>query len=333
MRDSVTNVLYKERLLDTLRKFRNNEAKERKFLIDCLDRHGYISKRNISEPDFDSEVEYSEIVNDPFDFTQQEYEYSDSNTINQRFQRTFIQDLGKSKLSEFQKRGITNQETEFNKVSETIDTALNALTQIKHGIDVHKVKQDALDMYLKIMNYYLTGNNVRDEIEANTKGIKKGYIFLVVMYALLNNQVVITDDNLIRFFDNGVALQDLVKPRRYLEKILFKNSPKPKMVSSVGDCSIILRQLPQKAQKQVAEIIKNFNPEYTSAAIYYVCNVTVEKHGISPVKIKIGSQAITQKYLEEMCKPPSSSVISSRAKEITNFYNSHYELKEQLMFL
>jgi hypothetical protein len=330
MRDQYSAGLYRTKLLEVLRKFRNNESKERDFLIGCLEKHGYILKRNLKEDDY-IETDYQEYTNyDPFDTYQETYEYSDTNTYNQRFQRTFIE--GNNKLTEMQKRGISNQETEFTKVSEDIDNALNAISQV-YRIDIDRIKQNALDMYLQIMNYYATGNNVRDEIEANTKGIKKGYKALVVGYALSNNQIYINDEILIRFFREGVALQDLVKPRRYLKKILFKNTSAPSQPVSTGNCNFILSKLPPKAQKQVAKIIQWFGPEYTTAAIYYICNVTIDKGGVTPIKIKWGAQAITQKLLEENCKPPSSSVISSRSKEITNYYNARYEQKEELLNL
>jgi hypothetical protein len=331
-REQIKRQLLKNTLIELLnRKFRT-DLNKMKFLRECVISQGYLPKnQSFDDSDSGSEVEYSELKNSDYYPNESQPEYSDLVSLTRPFQRTFIQSP-ENNLLKIQKRAITNRETEYNKVAEIIDSAVNVMSQYNRNIDPEKIKRDALDMYLRIMEFYASGNNVAQEIEANTKSIKKGYIALVVSYALLNNQIVMNDDILVRFFDNNVGVQDLVKPRRYLDKILFdRGSTRPQApVSNQATCNQILRMLPDKAQRQVRRVVEWFGPDYTTAAIYYICNVTISKGGVSPEKIKASGSNVTQKLLEDNCKPPSSSVISKRSAEITSYYNLRPEQKQEL---
>ena len=267
----------KQLLVDTLPKqYRNdNTAKQRKFLIDCIEQQGYIAlkKQVMSESESDQEI-------DPED-------YLDSDD----YSRTFIHD--DEKLTKLQQRGITSDESEFNKIKNIIDTTLNAISRDNESLNVDSVKKTAMSMYKKIMGYYK--NPKYPEIKSNSKGIKRGYIALVIYYALNN---VISKERLVEYFQDPILPSDLFNADKYLH-LIIPNLPttNPYLSNLCG----FRDKLDKNVVNQINEVIEGLpekNTKNIAAAIYYVCK-----------------GKITLKALGESCGV-SSSTISKAVKEI-----------------
>ena len=298
---------------------RRSDKKQRDFLIDCIKSHGYIKERIFEPEQITNEVEYREFENDyfPDEFeTQKEWNPNVSTDI-YGHSRTFIQ-AGKNteRLTEMQKRAITAEETEFQKINEIMDNALNGIL-VDHPEILQNTKQTALKFYQDILNFY---KNPLNELKSNSKSIKKGYIALCVYYALLNNQIVIPKEKLVNYFDN-TSLSDLPEAEKNMRIILqtkvFDINPsentlcgmKPWILENLGQwfmdkLNLIIADLPDKNNKNIA------------AAIYYLGKLK---------KVK----ALTQKFISEHCGI-STTTISKSVLEIAYFYDTNINLKMKL---
>jgi len=282
MSDFLRNQL-KQLLVDTLPKqYRNdNTAKQRKFLIDCIEQQGYIaSKKQDQYLVLDSESDQDQEI-DPEDY----YTTDDFSS------RTFIYD--NEKLTKLQQRGITSEEAEFNKVKEIVDTTLNQISKDYESLNVDSVKKTAMNMYKKILRYYK--NPKYTEIKSNSKGIKRGYVALVIYYAL-NNAV--SKEQLLEYFQDPILPSDLFNADKYLH-LIIPNLPttNPYLSNLCG----FRDKLDKNVVKQINEVIEGLpekNTKNIAAAIYYVCK-----------------GKITLKALGESCGI-SASTISKAVKEI-----------------
>ena len=267
-----------ELLIGVLPKQNRNDdsSKQRKFLIDCIEKQGYIKNKPSLEP------------------LQKFFEP-------ENFSRTYIEDPD-SRLSELQRRGISSEESEFNKIKEIFETVLNRIGKDYEIVNIENVKRYALDMYKEIMKYYKRAD--RDlKIKSNSKGIKRGYMAMVIYYSLLNYSIYLSKEEVIEYFNGEVQQSDLYNSSKYLD-IIFKNLPKinPYLFNLCGlkgqleketiqQINIVIEKLPEKNTKNIA------------AAIYYICSLPISKGGINKTKIKTKKgKLITLDLLSESCK-------------------------------
>ena len=298
---------------------RRSDKRQREFLIDCIKSHGYIKERIINEYTDTDEVEYKEIETDyfPDEFEPQNEWNPNVSTDIHGHHRTFIEPAkGTERLTELQKRAITAEETEFAKIHEIMDNALNGILVDRTEL-LQSTKQTALKFYQEILNFY---KNPLNELKSNSKSVKKGYIALCVYFALLNNQIVIPKEKLVDYFDN-TSLSDLPEAEKNMRVILnskvFDINPsentlcgmKPWILENLGQwfmdkLNLIISDLPDKNNKNIA------------AAIYYLGKLK---------KVK----ALTQKFISEFCGI-STTTISKSVLEIAYFYDTNINLKLKL---
>ena len=328
---------FTEKILEMLPKQgrRNSDAKQRKFLIQCIDDLGYIKKRPVQTrsrsytsdsdtSDSDTSGTSGSDVEPDYHELQPGYTESSSSSNPYGFERTFIQDpTDKFKnLLELQKRGISTEESEFTKVSEIIDQVLNKIQRTKMDIDTVKIKEFALKMYQEILNYYKTNEY---NFKSNSQSIKRGYIALVVWYSLINSQINISRENLVSYF-NKTIVADLFESDKYLKRIISKL---PTLRNNLCGMEQSLKdKIGTDLLDKIFKVIENFDssPKYTAAAVYYICSVPIYKGGVLPSKIK----GITLEYLENNCKI-TQSTISKGVKDIIAFYSLHQDLKSILL--
>jgi hypothetical protein len=169
-----------------------NIARQRKFLIDCLQDFNYITQYHDQEPENIYNV-YTPVS----------------------FNRTFI-GPGGDRLSELQRRGILAEESEINKISDQIDLALNVLSQSNINLDTTVIKKSAVNMYHLIMRYYLEGNVYG--LKQNKGSLKRGYIALVLYHSLKNHGINnISESDITDILNSSIA--DLPEARRNIKRI------------------------------------------------------------------------------------------------------------------
>jgi hypothetical protein len=216
------------RQIETLlyKKYPNKKSKlqeQRKELFQCMDSNGYILHKESSGESSEDEY-YQEKVDSSSDeeeqFVPYEQEFRQSlvereqSSISGPFaQRTTIQ--GSERLSNLNLRGITSEEQDYLLVQEQVDNVLNKL-QLDN---MNEIKKYAMDMYLRIKEFYKTSNEIKGEIKGS---VRLGYILLIVYYALINFRICISKPELVVYFDNKVSLSDLPKADKNI-KIIFGN--------------------------------------------------------------------------------------------------------------
>ena len=300
----------------------NSDSKHRKFLIQCIDDLGYIKKREIVPGSIHEEVRYVPVGNiagaSSSNYTSPSGGYSGDRTSTDTygFNRTFI-DSPDSRLTELQKRGISTEESEFNKVAETIETALQKINKKFPDIPFEKIKEHALKMYQQITEYYI--DNVYS-LKSNSQTIKKGYIALVLWYALIQFNVVLTREQLVGYF-NSVLVSYLFEPDQYLHRI-FTNLPKQKN-NLCGMETTLKEIIGEQLLHKIYEVIEQMGEKYTASAVYYICSVPVHKGGVLSQKV---SKEITLGFLEKWCKI-SQRTISNGVQEIIAYFKAHPEHK------
>jgi hypothetical protein len=247
-----------------------NIARQRKFLMSCLQDLNYISQYD-TEP----EDEYHSDV----------------------FNRTFI-GPGNERLSELQRRGIHSEESTLNKVITEIESTLGVLLQSNINMDINLIKKTALQMYSFIMNYYK--DNIYG-LKQNKGSLKRGYIGLVLYYSLKYHGINITESDI-----PGISIADLPEAQRNIKRIfngvkgyefLYQKSTSKKF------CDI---PLPQNLLDKVNEIVDTFGNEFTIASIYYVCNKMYRDR----IKILIDGELkfITYSLLSEHCNVSQNDI-------------------------
>ena len=322
-KDQFVKEQLRQKLLEMLPKQNrgNSDSKHRKFLIQCIEDHGYISKKQFVDPgsdpesDFEPEPRYDpdpdpEAGPGPSTWAPGDYGYT----------RTFIDHPG-SRLAELQQRGITSEETEFNKVVEIMDAALHKIQQKHPDVPFQQVKIFANTEYQKLMRYYSSGNV--HNFKSNSQSIKRGYIAMIVWYALVEFGLVIQKDELIKYFPK-VTIADLFEPGKYL-KVILPSLPEPQKKLCGGMETELKIRIGEQLVSKVFKVLENFDnsPKYTAAAVYYICSVPIHKGGILPKKTK----DITLDFLSSHCKV-NSSTISKGVQDIIAFYQRSPELKD-----
>ena len=288
---------------------------QRKFLIDCIEKHGYIKKSNESIDDTFEEVAYSEITNEENEGNQGN-QWNQDNQNNQNYvrdlkynyTRTFFNPESKefTRLAEIQKYGIDPEEMQLAKISEKIDNALNVLSVN----ELENVKNVAMNIYYNILLYYNSGNPFG--LLTNTGSIKKGFIALCLFYALKSNKIMVSKEKVVRAFEGEIMLSDLVTADKNIHRIFEKSPGYSFIYESVYDLcgfsfDISLTQQIKETLNEIKEVIP-ISAKSIGAAIYYV-------H-------KNNKKKITFEEIANKCKNVSASTISKCHKEIIAFYQN-----------
>ena len=211
------------------KKFRNPQ-KQRKFLIDCIRSSGYINSEN-SESDVSSEnsenefedlyehmIKQKENGNDrqenyqDFQSSYQEQQHSSVDPYN--FNRTFITlslENGGDRLAELQKRGISYEETKFDKVKEEMETIIKGINSDENG----ELLKTALNIYINIMIYYNTNPFNLMQMKGS---LKRGYILMSVYYSFIYNNQFVDKEKLLT---GNIRLKDLPNAEANM-KMIFK---------------------------------------------------------------------------------------------------------------
>jgi hypothetical protein len=283
-----------ERLLATLplQGRRQNETKHRKFLIDCIESHGYIKKRNVK-----SEIEpVVEVA------TQTYFKPTDSYS---------------ERLAILQQRGITYEESELGKVNEIMDTALNEMFKENFSINVESIKNVAMNYYIDILDYYKTNPDSFKKIYGS---LKKGYIALCVYYAMPNT---IDKETLARYFKYSVS--DFFEAEKNM-KVIFKNKLQKKSIELCGMKKVLLENFDQSVINKIEKVINDIpvkNKKNIAAAIYFVTSIPIAKGGIFSKKLKLkNGDYLTLEFISKFCKIVPST-ISSAKDEIIFFYKNN----------
>jgi hypothetical protein len=307
--DFVKNQL-KDKLLEMLPKQgrSDNDQKHRTFLIDCIEEYGYIKPRPVvSEPitRFEKPVfkpVSAEIEEETYDPYQEYHDISNQPRYQQNAQQNLQQNNLKEseRLKKLQQRGITQRETDLGNFSETIDTALNKIYQNYKNIDVQKIKTFALNLYNKVLDYYIDN---AFGFKSNSHTIKKGYIALIVWYSLLQFNINIPQDKLVTYFEN-IQFAYLHEPDKYLHRI-FTNLPKP-VNNLCGMKQMLLDKFGQELIDKIYKILGHFGdgPNYVAGGIYYFKD--------------LDKKMITLDFLKSRCDV-SPNTISKASKEIEEF--------------
>jgi hypothetical protein len=285
----------KERLLNVLhlQGRKDNASKHRNFLIDCIQRSGYIQQREFT-PELQSFVE-------------------------PRSQTFFTPDSPfAERLAELQKRGMSYQDAELIKINETMDIALNEMYKEYTTLNTDTIKNIAMNYYIDILNYYKTDNSLK----SISGSLKRGYIALCVYYALLYVKTVISKESLVAYF--RYSLSDLSEANKNM-KLIIKSLPPTKQLELCGMKKFLNENFETVVINQIQKIINHYsytNPKNIAAAIYFVTSVTISKGGIYSKKLKTkNGDYITLEFISTFCKIVPST-ISSAVKEIISSYGS-----------
>ena len=299
--------IIKERLLNFL-KNHGNERKQINFLKDCLINSGYMKRWNEVESDKDEEFnddgfkEYERLRLAPEQNRYQEfYDYNldlpegDIVSYASGIEGTY----GSDKLQKIQQRGITHEEQLLGIVNELYE---NALSQI--GIDNVTIKNQALNMYRQLLNYYQTNHF---KLKINKGSLKKGYFGMILYYALINNSIIIKKNVLTTLL--GIELKDLPEAEKNI-KLIFKDQSR---LFSTNIYEINLCNMKEILPKDIVENIYDvtnlmketfgdpMNQAQIAACIYYVCKRN---------KIKINNKLVTYDMVSKNCDGnPTSKTI------------------------
>jgi len=202
----ITDLLYKR-----LPNKKSKTQEHRKFLFDCMDRHGYIAP-----PQIVSESESEESDQEPQEpFYQENYQEPGYQENYSTVTGTSIAPGSTNKrLYEVQKYIITQEEQEMADLSDLFDTVLNKLKYT--DVPLLSVKQMALGMYNEIKRVYRETNDIKGEIKGS---VKLGYTLLVLYYALINHKICVSRTDLVVYFDNKITLSDLPKADKNIQMI------------------------------------------------------------------------------------------------------------------
>jgi hypothetical protein len=276
-------------------------SRQRKFLINCLQDFNYITPvRHESDSESEDEYRYFNTPNEPERGNIQKKSITSN--------RTFILGPGGDRLSELQKRGISSEESELNKVNNQIDSVLNVLLQKNINMDTVGIKQRALNMYQDIRTYYSEGNPYNFK---QIKGsLKRGYIALVIIYSTN-----IPESDIIDIL--GISISDLPEARKNIKRI-FKDIPGYEFLLLKGKSKFCNIPLPPEILNTVNGLINNFSiftKEFMVACINYVCNKMYQKR----IKILIDNEMkfVTYSLLEEYCGV-SQNIIKKNTDFILN---------------
>jgi len=339
----VQNQILKNIILKYINKKFRNPEKQRKFLIDCIGSSGYIKTNDISDSHSEDDSEdyeeyYAHMI--PSGSSESNYSANDQelqqSIIEQQqstidpygFNRTFIvvNSNYSDRLSELQKRGITYEETKFNKIKETMELLIDS--SLKNNIDanVDKILQTALNIFMNILIYYNTNPYGFTYMKGS---LKKGYIFLCVYYSLIYNNQYIDIEKLMEY-SHGFRLKDIPLAQKNMKLIFqgvqgysffnkqyygtnFKNFLKTS--TNINYKELI------KLIENVIEETKDFVPSTKLgmyATIYFVCNEYLS------YKVKVvynGSECrVTYKILDEIFGTYASATVRKITDQLLKFY-------------
>ena len=299
--------IIKERLLNFL-KNHGNERKQINFLKDCLINSGYMKRWNEVESDKDEEFnddgfkEYERLRLAPEQNRYQEfYDYNldlpegDIVSYASGIEGTY----GSDKLQKIQQRGITHEEQLLGIVNDLYE---NALSQI--GIDNVTIKNQALNMYRQLLNYYQTN---AFKLKINKGSLKKGYFGMILYYALINNSIIIKKNVLTTLL--GIELKDLPEAEKNI-KLIFKDQSRlfSTNIYEINLCNM-KEILPKDIVENIYDVISSMketfgdplNQAQVAACIYYVCKRN---------KTKINNKLVTYDMVSKNCDGnPTSKTI------------------------
>jgi hypothetical protein len=325
------NPFVQQQILFVIQKFlfprKTKDLEKKHILMNCLHANGYIIEKEpiVSSESYDSFLNRrnSSSSSDSEDFTTsrdesvtflpsvQQREHTSTDLYG--FTRTFIEPTNgtvvEKRLLEVQKRGITPEELDFMKVSGAVDTALHHVP----GINFEHIKRVALNMYLNITKFYAYQENVPKSerlIKGDLKGsVKRGYVPMIVYYALLQNGICISRDTLIRHFD-GVNSSDLPQADKNI-KIIFQQAKNYEFIySGIQEQCFCNIQLTSDQKRSVQTVISDLQraglfskPARTvdvASSIYFVLKNNVHlissKCGITDDTIRKHTKGIERFY-------------------------------------
>ena len=300
--------IIKERLLNFL-KNHGNERKQINFLKDCLINSGYMKRWNEVESDKDGEY------NDEDEF--KEYERLRLTPEQNRYQEFYDYNLdlpegdivsyasgiesasGSDKLQKLQQRGITHEEQLLGIVNDLYE---NTLSQM--GIDNVIIKNQALNMYKQLLNYYRL-NELK--LKINKGSLKKGYFGMILYYTLINNGIIIKKNVLTTLL--GIELKDLPEAEKNI-KLIFKDQSRlfSTNIYEINLCNM-KEILPKDIVENIYDVISSMketfgdplNQAQVAACIYYVCKRN---------KTKINNKLVTYDMVSKNCDGnPTSKTI------------------------
>ena len=357
----VQSKIIKDILLKYLKKKFRSLAKQRDFLIDCIQSSGYIEEKVfLSNEESENEEEYEDLyahfmpganvskkkenTNNPeMKVSLKEQEQSSVDPYG--FNRTFIHADSRhgDKLAEIQKRGITYEETEFNKVKEQMEYLIEVSLHGNTDAPIDKILQTALNMYLNIMIYY-AGTSIpksergeQTEFEGNVyklnemKGsLKKGYIFMCVYYSLIHNGYYI-DRATIMEQSEKIRFRDLPQAEKNIKLIFngvsgyqFLNKSYHGTWNPNGVFSKTTNFEPKEFKKLVERVIeetKSFVPSTKLgmySLLYFICNQYLT------YKIKIMynevETRVTYKVLDNIFGSYGNPTIRKITDQLLRFY-------------
>lgn len=329
------NVLLKHLVTTYLNKKFRNPDKKIKFLIDCIESHGYIQSgykpENETEDLEDFEDLYEQIMpsgggkadyqeKPEFKLSIQEQEQSSVDPYG--FNRTFISIDSQSsdKLNLLQKRGITYEETQFNKVKDEMENVLQKFPTL----ETYNILQIALNIYLNIILYYK--DNPFGFAE-NKGSLKSGYIFLSLYYSFLYNNINIDKQELLRYSEK-TRLSDLPTAEKNM-KIIFSHVKGYNFMKKFKSFNLNFlktslnisgRELIEKIETVIEET-QEFIPLSNLgiySIVYFMCNIYY------PFKVKIiykdRETSIIYSILNEVFGSFSSSTVRKLTDQLRQFY-------------
>ena len=339
----VQNQILKNIILKYVNKKFRNPDKQRKFLIDCIASSGYIklNEEHIEYGDLEeSEFEeyYAHMIpggtsGNSSSANEQELlqsiaEQEQSSIDPYGFNRTFIvvNSNYADKLSELQKRGITYEETKFNKVKETMELLIES--SLKNNIDapLDKILQTALNIFMNILIYYNTNPYGFTYMKGS---LKKGYIFLCVYYSLIYNNQYIDIEKLMEY-SHGFRLKDIPVAQKNM-KLIFQGVQGYSFLNKQyygTNFKNILNTSTNIKYKELIKLIENVIEETKDfvpstklgiySVIYFVCNDYL------PYKVKIvynGSESrVTYKILDELFGSYASATVRKITDQLLKYY-------------
>ena len=309
-------------------KLGRSEKAHRQFVFDCMDSHGLIKHQTRKESSHSSvKSKGSGQASNESEFTESYQSRSQSSVNVHGFNRTFLDPSQPSNLHELQKRGIEAEEVEFNEIKGILLDNLQNIVHHKPDINVQKILDTALTMYLNIMDYYKT--NVLG-LKQKKGSLKKGYISLCLYYGLIYNGVRLKKDELVKY--TSAKAYDLPNADKAI-KLIFENAPGYDFIFTKTKGTFI--QLENSIQNNVNKVLSHIHGETVpsqvdmAAALYYICSIPISKGGVFD-RIKVNGKSVTFEFLHEHTNL-AKETISKRVKIIQEFYEKNKELKNSFL--
>ena len=231
------------------------------FLIKCMESTGYIKEKeqvklskeeliaqelqdlkdqfivsSSSESDDDNRYEP--------EFVSSFIEQSQSSISGPFVSRTYIQ--GNEKLSNLNIRGISSEEQDYNLVREQISNVLNKINY--PDLNFENILKYAMEFYLDIKKIYTETNLLKGEMKG---AVKKGYILLVLYYALINFKNCVNLPDLVTYFE--INLSDLAKADKNI-KMVFGDNPRYLFINNIPE--MCLNFMRNQFDKKVINLIE-----------------------------------------------------------------------------